>query len=393
MSKWLRRTWVGTMALTAIVGAWSGSESAAWAKAERHDCAERPRPGKHRDDGTWRVLNTSGRVPSGRSAPAVGASGRWVYLFGGTRDNVVNGEVTLLDDLHRFDTQTNRWQSVTVSGARPSARAFTSLVNDPDSGALIMYGGATFGDFYGDFEALSDLWIFDPELRVWTQTSGDDGPGPRSGASTWMHDGKFYLFGGLDSFFQTHSDVWSYDFSSASWQEVIVDGAATSPPPRHEAISGIAHGKLTLYGGETVTEDFNFVTLPDTWQYDLSTQTWRELTPSPQYDIDPPRNLGAAALVDGALYFHGGDVPGGVECGAVFAQNPTDELWRFDVRRERWELLSPRGHAVVRLKRSRGVAVNGAMYIFAGYDFVCGATTGAQVWNRDVFRYQPARRK
>src|SRR5690606_16271524 len=206
----------------------------------------------------------------------------------------------------------------------------------------------------------------------------------------WMDDGKVYIFGGLDSYFQTHNDVWSYDFSTASWVQVIVDGAATSPPPRHEAISGVVeNGKLTLYGGETVSEDFNFITLPDTWQYDLSTQTWRELTPASPYDIDPPRNLGAAALVKGALYFHGGDVPGGDECGAVFAQNPTDELWRFDLVRERWELLSPRGHAVARLKRSRGATVGGAMYVVAGYDFTCDGTEGAQVWNQDVFRYQP----
>src|SRR5690606_38638051 len=99
MSKWFRRTWIEVILLAAAVGALS-SEGTAWAKHDhkhrerpgKHDCTQRERPGKHdhtqrgrpskhNDDGTWRVVNTSGRAPSGRSAPAVGVSGRWVYVF------------------------------------------------------------------------------------------------------------------------------------------------------------------------------------------------------------------------------------------------------------------------------------------------------------------------
>jgi len=361
----------------------------------RTECRDENKPGKRNDDGVWRRLSTSGVAPSGRSAPAVAAQGRFIYVFGGSHDDVVTGAVTLHDDFHRFDTVRNRWQSLPATGARPTARAFANLVNDPGSGQLVMYGGATFGAFFGDFAALDDLWAFDPESGYWTELgAANGGPGGRSGATLWIDDGQLYVFGGIDSTFRTYNDLWAYELASGTWLELIPDGEPTSPPPRHEALSGgvVRDGRVTLYGGETVTEDFSFVTLPDTWQYDLARGSWTELTPAPRHDLDPPRNLGAAALLGGALYVHGGDVPGGELCGAVFAQNPTRELWRFDLDRERWEELSPRGMPLARLKRTRGVEVGGAMYIVGGYDFTCAAGVGTQHWNDDVYRYEPSRR-
>lgn len=381
----------GVIALAVQFGGFGTGEREALA---RHACVDERAPGKRNQDGTWRTVRASGVTPSGRSAPAVAAQGRWIYVFGGSHDDVVTGEVTLYGDFHRFDTLRNRWQSVSVSGAQPPARAFAPLVNDPASERLVMYGGATFGDFFGDFVALEDLWAFDPDRGTWTELGADNvGPGGRSGATLWIDGGKLYLFGGIDSFFQTYNDLWTYEFATHIWLEVIPNGASTSPPARHEALSGSAvhDGRVTLYGGETVTEDFSFITLPDTWQYDLAQGTWQELTPAPQHDITPPRNLGAAALLGDALYVHGGDIPGGELCGAVFAQNPTDELWRFDLKAGRWKKLSPRGTTVARLKRSRGVEVGGAMYILGGYDFTCTAGVATQLWNDDVFLYEPSR--
>lgn len=374
--------------------------SAGLAFSER-EASARPQPVETRRhsarhaDGTWRVLSTSGAKPASRSAPAVAAQGRFIYVFGGSLDDVVSGEVTLRGDFHRFDTQRRRWSPVRVSGAHPTARAFAALVSDPESERLVMYGGATFGDFFGDFVALEDLWAFDPERNAWTELGASNaGPGGRSGSTLWIDDGLLYVFGGIDSFFQTYNDLWTYDFATQTWVELIPNLEATSPPPRHEALSGgvACGGQVTLYGGETVTEDFNFLTLPDTWRYDLTTGAWQELTPAAEHDIDPPRNLGAAALVGDALYIHGGDVPGGELCGAVFAQNPTEQLWRFDLRAERWEQLTPRGAPLARLKRSRGVEVGGAMYILGGYDFTCTDGVGTQIWNDDVFSYEPSSR-
>lgn len=370
-----------------VVATWGTASSA----VARPRCGGHGQPGHHDHDGTWTMLPTSGQTPSGRSAPAVASQGRWVYAFGGSQDDVVTGAVTLHGDFYRLDTVRRRWHAVIVSGEQPPARAFAPMVNDPDARRLLMYGGATFGDFFSDFVALDDFWSFDPSTNTWTQLFTNDGPGGRSGATLWLDDGTLYLFGGIDSYFQTHNDLWAYDLASEQWQSVIPDGESSSPPARHEALSGgqLHAGKLTLYGGETVTEDFSFVTLDDTWQYDAALGTWQDITPAAADNISPPRNLGAAALVGDALYVHGGDVPGGELCGAVFAQNPTEELWRFDLDSEVWEQLTPGASPLARLKRSRGVEVGGEMYVLGGYDFTCANGVGTQKWNTKVYRYRP----
>ncbi len=382
------RVGLGTVTLSVSLAALSLGPS--------NDASARPWPGKpghgNFEDGTWQVLRLFGERPIGRSAPAVAAQGRWVYMFGGSHDDVVTGEVTLFEDFYRFDTARNRWHALSPEGTGPSARAFVPMVNDAESGQLLIYGGASFGDFFGDFEALGDLWSYDPNANQWTELSLDGaGPGGRSGAGLWMSDGKLYVFGGIDSFFQTHNDLWTYDLDSAQWQQLIADGDADSPPPRHEPLLGTSarRGTVTIYGGETVAEDFSFITLDDTWQYDNEQGTWQEVTPAPQDNIDPPRNFGAASQIRGSLYVHGGDIPGGEECGAVFLQNPTDELWRFDLKTERWNQLSPRGFPVARLKRNRAANVRGAMYVFGGYDFACVDGEGLQEWNTNVYRYRP----
>jgi hypothetical protein len=148
-------------------------------------------------------------------------------------------------------------------------------------------------------------------------------------------------------------------------------------------------GRLTLYGGETVTAE-GFATLGDTWQFNLSTHTWTDVTPPQERNIDPPRNYAATAWLGPRLVLQGGDVPGGVPgCGSPFPQNPTDELWRFDAFTRSWSRLQPTGDPLPRLKRSVGVAVGLRFFVFAGFDFSCDGSTGGQVWNEAVHTYAP----
>ena len=105
-------------------------------------------------------------------------------------------------------------------------------------------------------------------------------------------------------------------------------------------------------------------------------------------NIDPARNYGATAVLGGALLLAGGDMPGGSSgCGSPFEQNPTRELWRFDLHRRAWQQLAPGGDVLPRLKRVAGAQVGGQMYVFSGFDFVCENGVGGQVWNTDVYRY------
>lgn len=342
-------------------------------------------------DGTWTRLATTGSAPSERSTPAVAAIGRHIYVFGGVRDDDINGDVVLYDDLHRFDTVKQRWDALTPGGPTPPPRAFAASVAHGPSRRMLVFGGAFFGPFFSDFSAYGDLWAYDIDANTWTELHpSNTGPAPRSRPSAWIVDDRLYIFGGVTSAFQVRNDVWAYDLRSNAWTELIPQGATGSPPPRHEAATGIKAGRLIIYGGEAIDENFQFTVLADTWEYRIASGTWRDITPPPSDNIAPPRDYGTAVTIGDAMYLQGGDPPGAVDCGGFIPQHPTEQLWRFDLHRRVWEQQFPRGDALAHLKRTNSARVAGAMYVLAGFDFVCeDPVTPDQIWNHDVYRFTP----
>jgi hypothetical protein len=342
-------------------------------------------------DGTWTRLVTTGSALSERSTPAVAAIGRDVYVFGGARDDDITGDVAIYDDLHRFDTVHNRWAVLTPTGASPPPRVFAASV--AHGRRMLVFGGAFFGPLFSDFSPYGDLWSYDVDDNRWTELRPvNPGPAPRSRPSAWIVGNKLYVFGGVNQFFQVQNDLWVYDLAHNAWTQLIAPGAAGSPPPRHEAAAWTRPhgGRLVMYGGESIDESFQFTVLGDTWEFDLASGAWTEVTPAPAHNVAPPRDYGTAVILGDQMYLYGGDMPGGGDCGGVVPQNPTDELWRFDLRRRVWEQLFPRGDARVPIKRTNSVRVGDAMYVFGGFDFRCvDAVTPAQLWNHDVFRFEP----
>src|SRR5262245_26886231 len=345
-------------------------------------------------DGTWTRLVTTGTAPSERSTPAAAAIGHRIYVFGGGRDDDINGDVAIYDDLHRFDTVTNHWDVLTPSGPIPPPRVFAASVADRESRRMLVFGGAFFGPFFSDFTAYSDLWAYGVDDNAWTElVPVNAGPSARSRPSAWIVEDKLYIFGGVNSFFQVLNDLWVYDLEANAWTNLIPNGAAGSPPRRHEAAAGMTRargGHLVIYGGESIDQAFQFSVLGDTWEYALASGTWSDVTPAPADNIAPPRNYNTAVTIGQRMYLHGGDTPSGIDCGAPFPQHPTDQLWRFDLRDRVWEQQFPGGDPLVRLKRTNSARVGDAMYVFAGFDFVCeDPVTPHQIWNHDVFRFEP----
>src|SRR5262245_18905674 len=145
--------------------------------------------------GTWTRVETSGAAPSEQSTPAVAAIGRWVYVFGGARDDVVNGDVAIYDDLHRFDTVEKRWALLEPAGPVPPARVFAASAAHAPTRRMLVFGGASFGPFFSDFTAHGDQWAYDVDANAWTELHAvNPGPSARSRPSAWMVGDKLYLF-------------------------------------------------------------------------------------------------------------------------------------------------------------------------------------------------------
>jgi hypothetical protein len=346
----------------------------------------------------WRQVPTVGPAPTERSAPAAAGIGGSLYVFGGTRDDFSTGVATFHNDLHRLDVATGRWRLPGPTGAVPEPRAFAAAASDEAAGGrLFVFGGSTFNVAGTEFDPFGDLSVYMVATNTWTTLSAPDTstgphPGARSGANLWAVGDRLYLFGGIDATFATHDDLWAYDLRSGGWSPVAVRGP--TPPARHVAQAGTVAraGRLTIYGGEAVDPAAGFTVLDDTWQFDLASRHWANVTPTVG-TIAPPRDYGAAAVVGTAMYLQGGDVPGGVDgCGAPFEQNPVADLWRFDLVNHVWRQVIPAGDPLVRLKRHTAATVLGRVYLVSGWDFRCDDGVGpGQIWNLDVYTLSPAR--
>jgi N-acetylneuraminic acid mutarotase len=346
-----------------------------------------------RRDGTWTVAKNIGFA---RSTPAVGVIGNAMYIFGGVHDDFRTGIDVFYNDLYRFDAPTKRFTQLSPSGLPPAPRAFAAGLADPSARKLYVFGGATYQANFVGFIAHNDLWAYDVAANEWSRLGPPaGGPMGRSRPNMWLVGRKLYVFGGITSAFETLNDLWSFDLRTNEWTQLIAGGAPGSPPTRHEGQAGTIplNGKLIVYGGERVdlSQENPFVLLPDTWEYDIVSNKWRNVTPKKR-NVNPPRNYGAAAVIAGSLYLQGGDIPGGSQgCGAPFPQNPRKDLWRFDAARDAWRKLAPAGR-LPSLKRSVAAVVRGDMYVLAGYDFDCEMLTSpGQLWNPYIYRYVPRR--
>ncbi|GAW10274.1 hypothetical protein LENED_012521 [Lentinula edodes] len=128
----------------------------------------------HVDDKKWERERLRGSYPSPRTEAASvfsHATGRAV-VYGGYHGNMTTLEtkMTIQDTMYEFafygdtfiyDPEANIWQHVLVRGF-PSYRAMSTIVSDPDTGKIYLFGGYTNPDFVPaknfSSRAYNDIW-------------------------------------------------------------------------------------------------------------------------------------------------------------------------------------------------------------------------------------------
>jgi len=225
--------------------------------------------------GVYGTLGTSAptNVPGGRTYASSWTDGDGnFWLFGGQGFDTYK-QFGDLNDLWKFDPQTNEWTwmggssiitpqcmgvygdcgvhgvygtlGTPAAGNIPGGRAGASVSKDRD-GNIWLFGGEGF-DGAGEGTALDDLWKFDPSKNEWTWMAGpnivpvvnfvagqggvygtlgvpnaSNIPGSRANAVSWIgRDGAFWILGG--SGFDANrdsgmlNDLWYYSPSSGEW--------------------------------------------------------------------------------------------------------------------------------------------------------------------------------
>jgi galactose oxidase-like protein len=369
-------------------------------------------------------------TPFPRDAFGVAAgNGNSLYLFGGVYE-YFNSDTPLYDhfgDLWKFTWRGRHalWERVhdcdqddlyctrepcepVVQGgcdfqlATPSSRAFpamAALVDRRGRRFLALFGGTVFTKTFQNFPRLDSFWLFDVSRETWRNLTPlpGAGPGPRNGSVGVADGDRFYVFGGIDASLQTYNDLWMFDLRTMSWTPLSPNDESQGPHTRHASHGALVTyrgaKRLIIYGGEYLdTQTASFAIPIDTWEFVLAKRKWAKLIP-PGHNIKPTRNYAAAVSNAGGNLFvlQGGDVEGGVHgCGALFFEDPTNEVWVFDRSKDRWDKVPLVGATrPPGAKRHGGVQVGKYMYVMGGWEFVCtpeGVGPG-QVFNREVYRF------
>ena len=187
----------------------------------------------------------AGTPPSARLGHSQLVAAGYLYVFGGrqpTEPGVVydgNEVITSLNDTHRLELATGRWEELACTGDIPSGRSYCAMALSPGSpSTLYLFGGMI------DSARHNDLYTFDTVTSTYTRLV--DGPMEgRGGAGLCTAKGSLWVLAGFCG--RPVGDVWEYSIGGEAWVEHTEMQLAV---PRSIFACFSGNGTLTVFGGE-----------------------------------------------------------------------------------------------------------------------------------------------
>jgi hypothetical protein len=263
----------------------------------------------------WRQLATAGARPPARKDHSLvldPSSGRLV-LFGGRSGG------SQRDDLWLYDLGSDRWQEA-GRGTRPAARFGHNAVFDAARRRMLIFGGQAGSAFF------NDLWAYDVGRDAWTKLGGE-GPSPRYGSGGALDEegGAFYVTHGFTDRGR-FDDSWRFDLAGDAWRDVSPAQGRPLARCLLRAAYDAATRSFLLFGGQSNSAPFH----NDLWRLDVAAGAWEEVQADPRPGA---RNLYAAAFDprQGRMLVHGGKTAAG----------SADDLWSYSQGEHAWTKLEP----------------------------------------------------
>jgi hypothetical protein len=274
------------------------------------------------------------------------------------------------------------WTELTPA-ASPPARSDHGLAFDPATDLVYLFGGQS------DFTALNDLWTFDAATATWTEIEASgDLPPPRFTPITFFDTTRNALVvstGQGDSFL---NDTWAFDPTVGTWREL---GATSEDRPARRY--GAAGAFDTAGDRFIVTHGFTFRgRFDDTWTFSLEEERWTKLDIEDEVPIKRCLTQAAWDADGNRLYMFGGQTNGDPYLGDLWSLSVEDANWR---KRRGRPKPSPRN-----LYGSAFDAVSRRWFVYAGdtddgrVGDMWAYDVAAKAWSRFGARARrPARRR
>ena len=284
--------------------------------------------------GSGVIANVTPTSPSYRfmSSMVYDPATKEVVLFGGATSS--NGMIATLGDTWEWNGQT--WTKMNPANS-PSPRAGSAISYDESTRTVLLFGGIEIQD--GTLHTLNDTWEWNGSN--WNQQYPTKSPVSRAGASM-AYDPitrTDVLYGGMTSNSYVLDDTWEWDGSN--WRQ---DAPRTIPGGRAESamVYDPVSRTIVMFGG-LANNWTGSVALSDTWVWDGT--NWVEQYPT----NSPTARFGMSAVFDSAL----GEIivnGGSTSFGALPGLSDT---WAYDSRANSWSLIAGANPAIY---KSSGIA-------------------------------------
>ncbi|KAL9074156.1 MAG: hypothetical protein Q9157_004485 [Trypethelium eluteriae] len=174
----------------------------------------------------WSLVDNYGDIPGVRMGHTANLwQGEKLLVYGGE-----NEHRAYLSDVIIFDLKTATWTQPELSGPVPRGRARHSAVIHDEK--LFILGGLTGNESV----VLDDICYLDLKTWTWSRTWRFV---PRYDHSSWVWEGRIWVFGGIGEDMDRASEIWWLDFrGTQTFEDQLVFGTAdrNTQPPRYSTI-------------------------------------------------------------------------------------------------------------------------------------------------------------
>ena len=239
-------------------------------------------------------------------------------MFGGQAANTFQ----YFNDLWQFHWRTRSWAELQPDFPGPSPRFGHSAVWDLVSRTMLILGGNSVSETYGE------MWAYESARNRWTLWLSSDGPGPRVyHTAVWDPLRRAMLAFGGESGVDILAELRYFSFVSRAWWPLTT---GSGPRSKHTAVWDAATRSMLVFGGWNGQSY-----LSNLQRYDANSDNWAEV---PAAGAVPwPRGGHAAAWDPASSSFF---VVGGVQ-NRSDTRSFSDDFFSFSILNGMWAELGP----------------------------------------------------